>query len=143
MTGLLAATVTAPQTTTTGLVKQFRVNPTHLSAQAQLVGGSGGTSIDAWLQTSLDGGTGWIDVAQFHVTNTPVVLVVNLSASTPVSSFTPTDGTLGANTVKDGIIGSKLRAKWSSQGTYTSSSGATVFTLVVEADQPLTASTGE
>ncbi len=136
MTAILPVTaVTAAVSTTSTAIKQFTRNPRHLTAQAQLVGGTSGTSIDAWLQTSIDGEATWIDIAQFHVTNTPVILVVNLSAQTPVGSFTPTDGSMSSNAVKDGIIGSKLKVKWSSVGTYAT---GTTFTVVVEGDEPIT-----
>jgi hypothetical protein len=38
--------------------------------QCSFVYGSGGISIDAYVQTSIDGGNAWIDVAQFHFLTT-------------------------------------------------------------------------
>ena len=47
----------------------------------------------------------------------------NLSALTPVASaYTATDGTLTANTSKDGLLGSKVRIKYTTSGTYAGNS---------------------
>src|SRR5512140_3715087 len=77
--------------------------PRSLLAQFDFVYGSGGTSLKAWLQTTLDGGKSWIDIASFAVTTASAKKVVNLSSLTPVTSpYAPTDGSLADNTVKDG-----------------------------------------
>jgi hypothetical protein len=42
-----------------------------------------------------------------------------LSSATPVTThYTPTDGTLAANTAKDGLLGNTYRAKYTMTGTY-------------------------
>lgn len=87
--------------------------------QATFTYGSGGTSADAWVQTSFDGGATWCDVANFHFTTSTARFAFNLSSLTPVTTeYTPTDGTLAANTAKDGMLGPQWRIKWTSVGTY-------------------------
>jgi len=66
--------------------------------------GSGGTIIDVWVQTSI-GGTSWTDIANFHWTTSGHRQLFNLSSATPITAqYTPTDGTLTANTCKDGVL---------------------------------------
>src|SRR5581483_275845 len=91
--------------------------PRSLTVQGALTYGSGGTSIDAYLQTSVDGGVTWTDIAQFHFTTASARFVYNLSSLTPVATeYTPTDGALGANTSKDGILGPLFQVKLASAG---------------------------
>lgn len=98
------------------------------SFQVRMSGGTGGSKINVYIQTSLDQGQSWIDIANVAFTNTSGVEVVNLSAldkiATPVA---PTDGSLADNTTVDGILGDQLRAKVVSTGTYT---GATLVSVL-------------
>ena len=114
--------ITAPVTTVVGPVLQVRAPtavPFNAVLQGMLAYGSGGTTIDAWVQTSLDGGGTWTDIANFHFTTAVARFIFNLSSLTPVTTqYTPTDGTLAANTAKDGILGSHYRVKYTSTGTY-------------------------
>lgn len=88
--------------------------------QANFTYGGGGTTVDAYLQTSVDGGTTWVDIAQFHFTTASARAAFNLSSLTPVTTeYTPTDGTLTANTAKDGLLGPIFQVKLASTGTYT------------------------
>lgn len=90
--------------------------------------GSGGTTIDAYLQTSIDGGASWCDVANFHGVQTDLTKIINLSSLTPVtSSVTPGDGVIGANTALDGILGQHWRVKLKSAGTYGGSTTLKVY----------------
>lgn len=113
---LAITTAKSAQTTT---VYQFKDGPPrNLALQATFTYGSGGTSADAWVQTSLDGTT-WADIANFHFTTSSARFIYNLSSGTPVTTeYTATDGTLSANTSKDGVLGSMIRVKWTSVGTY-------------------------
>jgi hypothetical protein len=115
------------------------VLPTNLTLQANFTYGSGGTSVDAYVQTSIDGGTTWIDVAEFHFTTASERYAYNIQSATSVTSeYTATDGTLSANTSKDGIFGNQWRVKYTSSGTYAGgtslridgyANGLTAFTL--------------
>jgi hypothetical protein len=121
-TAAVTAQVSTPQTFVGGA-------PLSAEIAANFTYGSGGTSADAWVQTSLDGGQTWIDIANFHFTTSSLRASYNLSALTPVTTqYTATDGTLGTNTAKDGIIGQAIRVKYTTVGTYAGT------TLVVTID---------
>ena len=125
MPALLSVPITAPVTALIGPVLEVRGDvrmPEAVLIQGNFVYGSGGLTVDAWVQTSADGGNTWCDVGQFHFTTLSARSMYNLSALTPgTTAFTPTDGTMAANTSKDGIIGSQWRVKYSSTGTYVGS----------------------
>ena len=107
--------------------------PRNVVVQGNFAYGSGGTTVDAYLQTSVDGGLTWIDIAQFHFTTSAARFVYNLNGQTSVTAeYTATDGSLGANTSKDGILGPQFRVKYSSTGTY---AGATNLSIDVTTDQ--------
>ena len=144
MTTILPAlTITsAIGTLTPGAVFQFRKNPgaapRHLSIDASFVyGGSGGTSVDAYVQTSFNGGETWVDIAEFHVTTASAERLFNLSSLTPqTSQVTPTNGALTANTAIDGLIGALLRVAYKSSGTY---GGSTTLQVDVDSNDRLVA----
>lgn len=122
---LLNATITTAVTavTTTALqiqsVSGERALPVTMAIQCKLTYGSGGTTAVVWVQTSLDGGATWVDVANCSFTTSTARFLYNLSGLTPVTTqYTPTDGTLTANTSHDGILGSLWRTKYTSTGTY-------------------------
>lgn len=96
-----------------------------LCAQLRLAYGSGGTTVKAYLQTTLDDGTTPIDIACVVFATASEVAVVNFSALTPkTTQVTPADGTLTDDTAVDGILGDKFRLKVVSTGTY---AGSTVL----------------
>ena len=111
-TTAVTALVTSP-------VQLSNDHPESLLLQGNLTYGSGGTTISAWVQTSVDGGATWTDIANFSFTTSSARFLYNLSGLTPVTTeYTATDGSLTANTAKDGIIGPLLRVKYTSTGTY-------------------------
>jgi len=64
-------------------------------------------------------GNSWIDIANFHFTTSSAKFVYNLKANTAITTeYTPTDGTLAANTSKDGILGPLFRTKTTTVGIY-------------------------
>jgi len=93
-------------------------NVMYLTVQAKFVYGSGGTNVTAWLQTSLDGGATWIDIAGFQFTTTTATRVYSLTRTAVASIYTPTDGAIAPNTAKDGILGSHYRVKYTTTGDY-------------------------
>jgi hypothetical protein len=112
---------------------QFNAPPRNLCAQFNFVYGSGGTTADAYLQTSIDGGQTWIDIANFHVTTASARKVINLNSQTPeTTQVTPTDGSMTANTAQDGILGPLFRVKYQSSGTY---AGNTTLQVDIAAGQ--------
>ena len=101
-----------------GEVANIGFAPHNLTLQATFTYGSGSTT-DAYVQTTLDGGLTWMDIANFHFTTSSATSVINLSAATPqTSQKTPGDGTLTSNTAVDGVLGPRFRVKYKSSGTY-------------------------
>lgn len=94
---------------------------------ARLAYGSGGTTVRAYIQTSLDQGTTWVDIACILFGTASETQIVNLSGLTPkTTAATPTDGALTDDTCVDGILGDMLRLKAVSTGTY---AGTTLLTV--------------
>lgn len=88
-----------------------------LDAQVRLAYGSGGTTVKAYLQTSLDQGTTWIDLWCFAGATASKTRLRSL-APTAVE-LTPTDGGLADDTIAAGIVlGDRFRLKLVSAGTY-------------------------
>lgn len=107
--------------------------PRNLTAQFNFTYGSGGTSVDAYLQVSLDGGVTATDVANFHATTSSLRKGINLNAQTPeTTQIVLTDGSMTANTAQDGLLGPMIRVKYQSSGTY---AGTTTLTVDVQSDQ--------
>lgn len=101
-------------TPTIGLVQSR-----YLAVQANFTYGSGGTSADAYVQTSLDGGLTWIDIMNFHFLVVNAIKVSAVTIATAVApAITPTDGSLAANTILSGLIGDRIRVKYVTVGTY-------------------------
>ncbi len=83
--------------------------------------GSGGTSIKATVETSADQGLTWVEVARFALTTASLEKLVNLSGLTPVTTpYAPT--ALSDDSVKDGFLGERWRAKIITVGTYAGNS---------------------
>lgn len=94
-------------------------NVASVEVQANFVYGSGGTTAKVWLQTSLDGGVTWIDVASLAFTTASgrrgQVVNAYIAAA---ANITFTDGTLADNTKVDGLLGDRIRVKLTTTGTY-------------------------
>jgi hypothetical protein len=89
--------------------------------------GAGGTDCKVYVQTSLDQGDTWIDIAQAKFTTSSGTKVLNLSGLTPVTSaVSPTDGGMSDNSSIDGILGDRFRTKVTSTGTYTTNTSVAV-----------------
>lgn len=97
-----------------------------LALQARLAVGTAGTSVKAYIQTSLDQGATWFDIACFAFTTLTATRLMNLSADAALGITTPTDGALADNTKLDGPIGDRLRPKVVTVGTF---SGPTTLAL--------------
>lgn len=87
--------------------------------------GSGGTSIKVTVETSLDDGTTWIEVARVALTTSSSEKVFNISGLTPKTTLV-TPGALSDDTVLDGIFGDCWRAKVLTVGTYTGNTSLAV-----------------
>jgi hypothetical protein len=98
-----------------------------VTLEAEFVYGSGGTTVDAYVQTTLDGGVTWFDVANFHFTTSSANVAINLRRNTPQTTpVALTDGAMTSNTAVDGLLGSSLRVKLTTVGTY---AGGTVLNI--------------
>lgn len=118
---LLTKTITTAQAgqVTTAQQLQGGAPPQNIVIQATFTYGSGGTSTDAYVQTSVDNGATWCDVAEFSFTTATGRKIFNLTSNTPVTTqATPTDGSLAANTAVNGILGPLWRVKYTTVGTY-------------------------
>ena len=91
-----------------------------LALQARFAYGSGGTACKAYIQTSLDQGQTWVDIACFVFATSGGVLTAGIVAGGQTPSA-PTDGALADNTIVQGLLGDQLRAKVVSVGGYTNS----------------------
>lgn len=124
-TATLAAAITAVgQTPVIGLA-----SCKFLALYANFVYAAGGTSADVYVQSSIDGGTTWFDIANFHFLTTTAkkMSTVVIDPATPLTpGSVPGSGALAANTVLNGIIGDRLRALVTTVGTYT---GATTLAI--------------
>jgi hypothetical protein len=133
---LLNATITTAATAT-GSPFQIRTGPQQnggplsVAFQKLFTYGSGGTNVQAYLQTSFDGGNTWADVLAWAVNTTasdarPFVNWVNNLAAAAVAVAT-TDGTMTTNTVNAGMFGLWWRVKYVSTGTYAGNTTLTVW----------------
>lgn len=119
---LLPPTAITGPATIVGPVVKFNAPPRSLTYQANLVYGSGGTTATGFIQTSLDGGASWIDVAAPSYTTAGGRKVGNLNSQTAVGTpVAPSDGAMTVNTSQDGILGDQFRVKIVVTGTYVAS----------------------
>jgi hypothetical protein len=121
MPNLLAATITTAVSAQAvgNTLKFYEGSPRNLTIQANFTYGSGGTSADAYVQSTVDGGATWTDLCNFHFTTASLRKMFNLSSLTPVTTqATPTSGSISANTSVDGLIGTQIRILLTTVGTY-------------------------
>lgn len=85
------------------------------------------TSLTAWVQTSIDGGQSWWDIACFTFGTASANKYQNCSGLTAISAAVALgDGTLATDTAINGLIGDRLRVKYTSIGTYGAGTRLTV-----------------
>jgi hypothetical protein len=90
-----------------------------MSMQMVFTYGSGGTTVDAKVQTSLDGGTTWVDI--WHASQFTTSNATRLASVQQVVSVSDTsNAALGAATIRDGFLGPLLKVTYTGVGTYTS-----------------------
>lgn len=96
-----------------------------ITFSARLGYGSGGTSCYAIIETSLDQGVSWVQIARFDFTTAGAQKVLTVSGLT-ARLAAASAGSLSADTALDGTIGDRLRATVVSTGTY---AGSTVLSV--------------
>lgn len=88
-----------------------------IDVQLRFAYGSGGTSVKAYLQTSLDQGLTWLDLCCFAAATASKTRLRSLAPT--AGEMTPTDGALADDTVAAGIVlGDRFRLKVVSTGAY-------------------------
>ncbi len=122
----LAAAVTAD--VTAGVFTLPRAESLTLRAIATVAGG--GTTAKAWVQTSFDGGTTWMDIANFAFTTSTATRLFHLTPVAVTSIATPGDAALADNTAVNGFLGDRVRVKLTTTGTYTGASTFVINALV-------------
>lgn len=87
-----------------------------VSLVCELLGASGGSTISAWVQTTYDGGTTWLDVALFTFTTSAAKkwCVLQVAAAKAIASY----AALAVEGVNDGLLGDRLRVVLTTTGTY-------------------------
>lgn len=89
-----------------------------LSLSATLTYVSGGATIKAYVQTSLDGGTTWHDVGCFAFAVAGATKRGHISRQQVLAIGAPTTGTLADDTLVQGYLGDRLRVAFTSTGVY-------------------------
>lgn len=95
----------------------------YIAIQAVFTYGSGGATAKAYVQTTLDEGATWIDVACFAFTTASATKVSALTGAVAPASqaFAPSDGALADNTIIQGVLGDQWRVKLITTGAYATS----------------------
>lgn len=119
----VAATATTPVTKLGGAW--------YLVVQAKFLYGAGGTTVDAYVQTSIDGGVTWADIMQFNFTTAAATKISAIALSTALAAVVaPTDGTLASNLIVSGLFGDRIRLKYVTVGTYTGATSLKVDGII-------------
>jgi hypothetical protein len=107
-TTLLSLPINTPiNTTKTTPIQTKDWPPENLTVECNFVYGSGGATVDAYVQMSVDGGSTWVDVAECHFTTASLRERYDISSLPSVAS---------SRTAKGGMIG--WRVEYVSTGTY-------------------------
>jgi hypothetical protein len=128
---LVPGAVLAEAGTFVGEVFRVPCGVRALALQVAFVRAAGGTTCKVYLQTSLDGGITWADIACLAfatTTSTKVSAVKPGLATTP--NTTPTDGTMTDNTILEGVLGDRVRVKHVVVGTYSGASSLTATAVL-------------
>ena len=117
--GAAGTQIVAPQTGLAGM--------TALSCQVRFAYGSGGTKTNIYLQTSLDQGQSWFDIANLAFATSGALEAINLSGLNSVTTPTALVSiSLPDNTSFNGPLGDQIRAVAVSTGTYSGGTLAVV-----------------
>lgn len=90
--------------------------------------GNGGSSVSVIVQTSLNQGTTWIDIARFDFTTVGDERVATLTRD--FLAYPYLVGSLFSESVVNGVLGDRLRTVVTSTGTYTNSTVLSVRAMV-------------
>jgi hypothetical protein len=128
--GLIPQTTLAAAGTYVGEVVRIPAGTLGLALESKFVRAAGGTTTKVYVQTTLDGGTTWVDIAchAFATTTASKVSAVKVNVAV-TGGTTPTDATLTDDTVLDGFLGDRIRVKYVVAGTYSGASSLTVVAV--------------
>ena len=128
---LIPQTTLAAAQTVIGDVVAIPFCARTLAVLTKFVRAAGGTTVDVYIQTTLDGESTWIDIMNqaFATTTANKISVVKTDIAVAAGA-TPTDGTLTDNTILDGVMGDRIRCKYVVVGTYSGASHITVTAVV-------------
>ncbi len=116
--------ILAQQAITTALTNQLSTPIEGLgrlggvSLAASFTYTSGGTTAKAYVQTSLDGGATWHDIACFAFATTGATKRGHISRQQSLAIAAPTTGTMADDSLAQGYLGDRLRVAFTSAGTY-------------------------
>lgn len=101
----------------------------YLGVMAVFLYGAGGTTVKAWIQTSFDGGTLWVDVINFPFATSASKLTAAVSTNITAGAapVAVTDGTAADSAVVNGVLGDRVRVKYLTTGTYTGATSLAVY----------------
>ncbi|MEN6605920.1 MAG: hypothetical protein ABFD60_01655 [Bryobacteraceae bacterium] len=120
-------TITTAVNATAGTVFSGLAGIKYLIVYAKMKVGTGGSSIKAYVQTSLDGGATWIDIMSFAFANTAGTKVSAVSMAVALAAATvASDGALTDDTIVNGLLGDRIRVKYVTTGTYSGGTSLTV-----------------
>ena len=126
---LIPKTTIAAAGTIVGDEASLQLGVKSLAIRSNFLYGSGGTTAKVFVQTSLDGGASWIDIAchAFLLAAAEKITAVKTDIAV-AAAVTPTDGSMTDDTILDGVLGDRVRVKFISTGTY---AGATSIEVTV------------
>lgn len=129
LTGLLITTALTAVVTTP---VKFLTGMKYISAQMNFDYGSGGTNAKFWVQTSYDGALTWTDIMCFAATTADkrITSSVNAYIAPAAQAAVATDGSLADDTIIQGTLGSYLRLKYTTTGTYAGSTSVWLNAIV-------------
>lgn len=100
----------------------------YLVVQTVFAWGSGGTTADVYVQTSLDEGATWFDIMNHHFTTAIATAISACTAfiAPATQAFAPGSGALSSGTIVQGVLGDRFRVIVTTTGTYAGNTSLTV-----------------
>jgi hypothetical protein len=119
--------VAVAATAGTAVVRLAGMN--YLGVEAIFLYGAGGTTVKAWIQTSFDGGTTWVDIINLPFTTAAAskTAAVSTSVTAGTAPVAVTDGTAADSAIVNGVLGDRVRVKYVTTGTYTGATSLAVY----------------
>ena len=88
-----------------------------------------GTTVEGYVQTQIDSGSSWVDIAAFVYSAASGYKVFSLDDTAVTTVYTPTSGGLSANVAKNGIFGHSFRVEYRSFGDHGSGLKFTILAV--------------